>query len=242
MDVRQLGPLRVRSIVKTSGTTPKNAAQGPLTVVLMHGYGAPGDDLVSLAGAIDAPAGTTFVFPEAPHLLSEQGMPFLGAARAWWAIDVGRYERAIRQGTIDQLVKDEPDGMSKSRDAVSAMLDALEKETAGARIVLGGFSQGSMLAADVALRTKHPLAGLVILSGTLLAATEWLPRMPDRKGLPVFQTHGTEDPLLPFALAERLGHLLADAGLDVTFTSFEGGHGIPPSVLRDLGQFLHRLS
>lgn len=241
MDVRELGPLRVRSIVKTSGTTPKNAAHGPLTVVLMHGYGAPGDDLVSLAGAVDAPNGTTFIFPEAPLVLSD---PLMGGdARAWWPIDVGRYERAIRQGTIEQLIKDEPEGMSASSDAVGAMLDALDQETTSSsrRIVLGGFSQGAMLATDVALRTKRPLAGLAILSGTLLAASTWAVCLPDRKGLHVFQSHGTEDPLLPFAVAERLRHLLDDAGLEVSFTQFEGGHGIPPSVMRDLGQFLHQL-
>ena len=247
MDVRQLGPLRVRSMVKTTGTAPKNGGQGPLTVVLMHGYGAPGDDLVGLAGAVDAPAGTTFLFPEAPLPLSVPGMAFLGDARAWWPVDIGRYERAIRQGAIEQLVDDEPEGMSASSAAVVEMLAALDEETKASlpraakpsRIVLGGFSQGSMLATDVALRTTRPLAGLVILSGTLVAAREWLPKMAGRKGLRVFQSHGKADPILPFVLAERLEHLLTDAGLNVSFTPFEGGHGIPPSVMRDLGQFLH---
>src|SRR3954447_22945350 len=94
MDAAKLGPLRARTIVKTSGTTSKNADAGPLTVVLMHGYGAPGDDLVSMASAVEAPAGTTFVFPEAPLALSDPMMAFLGDARAWWPVDIGRYERA----------------------------------------------------------------------------------------------------------------------------------------------------
>ena len=240
MAVQKLGPLRVRTIVKTPGTTSKNA----LTVVLMHGYGAPGDDLVSMADAIDAPAGTTFVFPEAPLSLSDPRMPFLGDARAWWPVDLGRFERASREGTMDALIDNEPDGMSSARDAVVAMLDALEAETKtpGARIVLGGFSQGSMIATDVALRTTRPLAGLAVLSGTLLAATEWLPGMTHRKGLPVFQSHGTADPLLPFALAELLRDAMKEAGLGVRFLPFDGGHGISPEVMRDLGQWLRELS
>ena len=244
MDVQKVGPLRVRTIVKTSGTTSKSADAAPLTVVLMHGYGAPGDDLVSLADALDAPAGTTFVFPEAPLVLSGPMMPSLGDARAWWPIDIGRYERAIRQGTLDDLIKDEPAGMSAARDALVGMLDALDKETtkAGTRLVLGGFSQGSMIATDIALRTKRPLAGLVILSGTLLAASEWLPGLPPRKGLPVFQSHGTADPILPFALAQLLHRSMSDAGLGVSFQQFEGGHGIPPTVMRDLGKWLHQLT
>lgn len=234
MDVLALGPLRVRKIVKTSGTTPKSvgkAAAGPLTVVLMHGYGAPGDDLVSLAGAIDAPAGTTFLFPEAPSLLFDD-------ARAWWPIDVGRFQRAMMHGTLDEVMRDVPEGLEDAREDVVGMLDALEQQTKGARVVLGGFSQGSMLALDVALRSKRPLAGLAILSGTLLAAGEWVPLMASRKDLHVFQSHGTEDPILPYVIAERLHHVLDDAGMRVSFTPFDGGHGIPPQVMRDLGTWL----
>ncbi len=242
MDVLTFGPLRARRFVKTSGTTPKNdGAAPPLTVVLMHGYGAPGDDLVGIGGAIDAPPGTVFLFPEAPNALGDAAMmSLLGDARAWWQIDVGRYQRAIMQGTIDQIVDEIPDGLVDARDQLIAMLDAYERETKtpSERIVLGGFSQGSMLATDVALHSKRPLAGLVILSGTLLAASEWLPRMPERKGMRVFQSHGTQDPILPFALAERLRHVLEENGLRVSFTQFHGGHGIPPEVMRDLGTWL----
>ena len=242
MDVLKLGPLRARRVVKTSGTTPKNATtSAPLTIVLMHGYGAPGDDLVGIGGAIEAPAGTTFLFPEAPLSLGDAAMmSLLGDARAWWHIDVGRYQRAMMQGTLDAIVDERPDGLSEAREQLVAMLDAYEAETKtpGARIVLGGFSQGSMLATDVALRTKRPLAGLVVLSGTLIAAKEWLPLMSARKDLRVFQSHGTEDPILPFPIAERLRHSFEEAGMQVSFTQFDGGHGIPPEVMRDLGTWL----
>ena len=66
--------------------------------------------------------------------------------------------------------------------------------------------------------------------------------MAERKGLPVFQSHGTEDPLLPYALAQLWHRSMSDAGLAATFTSFEGGHGIPPTVMRDLGQWLSQLT
>lgn len=238
MDVLKIGPLRVRRVVDTSG---KPGESPPLAVVLMHGYGAPGDDLVMMAEELGAPPGSTFYFPEAPISLADAlPFPFMGDARAWWHIDVGRFERAIASGTIEKLIREEPEGLDAARDALVATLDALEREhgVASDRVVLGGFSQGSMLATDVALRTARPLRGLVILSGTLLAADAWLPRMPSRKGLPVFQSHGTEDPLLPFAVAERLRGALDEAGLRVSFTSFGGGHGIPPSVMRGLGAWL----
>ncbi len=247
MDVVTFGPVRARKIVKTTGTTAKNAAASPLTVVLMHGYGAPGDDLVGLEGAIEAPRGTTFIFPEAPSMFGDPALiSLMGDARAWWEIDVGRFQRALMSASpaaLEELTKDVPDGMKAARENIVAMLDAIEKDAnvSGDRLVLGGFSQGSMLALDVALRTKRPLAGLAVLSGTLLAAGEWVPLMGARKELPVFQSHGTEDPILPYVIAERLHHVLDDAGMRVTFVPFDGGHGIPPQVMRDLGTWLTSL-
>lgn len=239
MDVLTLGPLRVRRVVKTSGNTSKTDA--PRTVVLMHGYGAPGDDLVGLGEGLAAPAGTTFLFPEAPNGLT--GAPSDDEARAWWPIDIGRFQRAAMLGTLDKLVDDVPEGLHEARASVLEMLDAYERETStpSERIVLGGFSQGSMLALDVALHTERPLAGLALLSSTLLAAKDWLPRMVARKDLPVFQSHGTRDPILPFPIAERLRHELEGAGMRVSFTSFDDGHGIPPAVMRDFGTWLSQI-
>jgi phospholipase/carboxylesterase len=244
MDVLQLGPLRARRVVKTTGTTLPRADATPLTVVLMHGYGAPGDDLVSLSGMLEAPAGTTFVFPEAPSLAGDAAMiDVFGDARAWWPIDVGRFQRAALSGSVDDLMDEVPPELAPARESLVAMLDALERETGtpSERVVLGGFSQGSMLALDVALRTKRPLAGLVLLSGTLLAKREWVPLMAERAGLKVFQSHGTEDPILPYRIAEKLRHALEGAGMRVSFTRFEGGHGIPPQVMRDFGTWLRSL-
>src|SRR4051812_21076675 len=96
MDVVKLGPLRAHKTVKTTGTARKSAEKSPLTVVLMHGYGAPGDDLVSLGDSLDAAPGTTFLFPEAPSMLVDPELVnLMGDARAWWPIDVGRFQRAL---------------------------------------------------------------------------------------------------------------------------------------------------
>jgi phospholipase/carboxylesterase len=65
--------------------------------------------------------------------------------------------------------------------------------------------------------------------------------MGGRARTPVFQSHGTADPILPFAVAEKLRDALATAGLPVTFDRFEGGHGIPPSTMKKLGDWLDKL-
>jgi phospholipase/carboxylesterase len=232
MRVEKLGGLLVRI---TGGTDGKGGGRGPV-VVLLHGFGAPGDDLVSLGPALEAPPGTRFVFPEGPLSLS---MGF-GESRAWWMIDLEKLDRALSAGRPRDASGETPKGMAEAREQVIALLDELPRRlgTDPQKTVLGGFSQGAMLACDVTLRTDRPFAGLVLLSGTLLARQEWVPLMPKRKGLKVLQSHGRADPLLPFFLAEQLRDLLTQAGLSVEWVAFRGAHEIPEVVLTTLGTFL----
>lgn len=230
MRVEQLGGLKVRL---TGGTDGRGGGEGPV-VVLLHGWGAPGDDLVPLAQELDAPKGTRFVFPEAPLSLS---MGF-GDARGWWMLDLERRQREIAAGRARDLSREVPKGLAEARAMVAALLDELDRRPGPPPLVLGGFSQGAMLAGDVALHTDQPLAGLVLLSGTLLASDEWTPLMAKRKGLRVFQSHGSADPLLPSFIAEQLRDLLVQAGLSVEWVGFRGGHEIPGIVLDKLGAFL----
>jgi len=230
-----LGGLTVRI---TGGTDGHGGGDGPV-VCLMHGFGASGTDLVPLAQYLDAPVGTRFAFPEAPLSLA---MGFW-EARAWWMIDMEGLERAVRTGEFRDLSDRVPEGMAEARELVMGMLNELMPciGCAPQHIVLGGFSQGSMLASDVVWRTRRPFTGLALLSTTLLAQHEWLPLLPARKGLPVFQSHGQADPLLPFPLAERYRDHLTEAGLPVDWIDFPGGHEIPPRVLERLGLFLQRV-
>ena len=107
--------------------------------------------------------------------------------------------------------------------------------------VIGGFSQGAMLTCDAVLHTEYPFAGLVQLSGNLLAKEVWSPLIPKRRGLPVFQSHGMQDDILPNIGAERLRDALHRAGLVVEWHSFRGGHEIPELVLQRLGLFLTKV-
>jgi len=76
------------------------------------------------------------------------------------------------------------------------------------------------------------------MSGTLLAALEWGPLLHKRKGLPVFQSHGMQDEILPYVGAEKLRDMLTHGGLAVDWHSFRGGHEIPKAVLQRLGTFI----
>lgn len=228
-----LGELQVRI---TGGHDREGGGDGPL-VVLLHGFGAPGDDLVPLWRVLSVRRDVRFAFPEAPLDLAELGG---WGARAWWHIDVARLQSAVAQGRERDLSQDEPVGLSDAHAKLVATLDALEArlQVPEGKLFLGGFSQGAMLACDVALGGARPLAGLVLLSGTLLSAARWQAQMPARKGLRVFQSHGRQDPLLPFSAAERLRALWSEAGAEVQFHAFNGGHEIPSGVLQALAAFI----
>lgn len=213
------------------GSDGNGGGDGPV-VVLLHGFGAPGTDLVPLADELPVDSAVRFVFPMAPHVLDPYSPPN-AAARAWWMIDIAELQVAVYTRNYAALIERKPDGIDEAREQLENFVGALSKELgiASERCVLGGFSQGAMLATDTLLRSERRYGGLVILSGTLLTASEWSALLPAKQGLPVFQSHGSEDPILPFELAEKLEKLMVDAGLDVTWSPFRGGHGIPRPVL-----------
>jgi len=219
----------------TGGIDGKGGGNGPV-VILLHGFGAPGDGLGPLADVIDAPAGTRWVFPEGPFSLSFGPSD----ARAWWMIDMARIAQDRAAGRVRDLSQDIPKGLAPMREKMHAFLKEIE-QTLGAdprKTVLGGFSQGAMLSCDVLLHSDRPYAGLIQLSGNLLAQPVWGPLLPKRKGLPVFQSHGLQDEILPYIGAERLRDALSQAGLAVEWHSFRGGHEIPEPVVQRLGSFL----
>ncbi len=209
-------------------------SDAPLTVVLLHGFGAPGDDLVALADHLDAPA--RCVFPAAPLELG--GM--YGSARAWWLLDLARLENQLRRGVPTDLRAEVPEGLPAVRAQLLRFLDELQARHAipDDRLVLGGFSQGAMLSLDVALHRDRPLAGLVLLSATLVAEAEWKPRMARLADLPIMMSHGRADQLLPFAVSDALRGQLEAAGARVAWHPFRGGHEIPSEVLEAAGSFL----
>ncbi|HXN42494.1 MAG TPA: phospholipase, partial [Myxococcaceae bacterium] len=208
-----------------------------LAVVLCHGYGAPGRDLVPLANEIliaepNLAEHVRFVFPEAPVSLASLGYP---EGRAWWPLDIERLARLDRSD-LARLQDEAPEGLPRARRLLIGLLQqvSLQMGLPLNKVVVGGFSQGAMLATDAALHLEERPAGLVVLSGALLCRKEWAVRARTRAGLAVLQTHGRQDPLLPFAGAEALRDLLVEAGLSVEFLPFEGGHTIPRQALKRL--------
>jgi phospholipase/carboxylesterase len=207
-----------------------------LAVVICHGFGAGGDDLVPIGRELLAYSptlarGTRFYFPEAPMGLDSYGM---FGSRAWWMIDMEALNRAMMDGTFRERSRnDRPEGLEDARAMLLRLVDEVRRETGlpTSRIVLGGFSQGSMLTVDVATQLAEAPAGILAWSGTLLNEEEWRDKGARHQGLRVVQSHGRQDPLLSFAWAEDLRDMMTEIGWDVDFVPFNGPHTVGQEAL-----------
>jgi phospholipase/carboxylesterase len=218
------GPLLVRA---ASGTDRNGSGDGP-SVLLCHGFGAPGDDLVSLHRAVNAPPNTRWFFPEAP-LDAEVGP----GSRAWWPIDMMQIQLAMMRGEQRMMADTLPDGMETARDELAACIDALIEHhgVLPERLLIGGFSQGAMVTTELTLFGERRFAGLSVLSGTLLCRDRWATRADRLRDLSIVQSHGRSDPILPFSQAEALRDLLVASGAKHEFVPFNGQHAIPALAL-----------
>ncbi len=221
------------------GADGDGGGDGP-AIVLCHGFGAGGDDLVALWRAIDAGRGVRWFFPEAPLSLAHI---FGGPARAWWLIDMAKLDQAMRAGKQRELKLEVPEGMAEARAALEGCLFSLSKDHGldRTRTILGGFSQGAMLSTEIALHAEAPFAGLAILSGTFLCEARWRDAAKSSgPKLHVVQSHGRRDPILPFDLAEELHTMLTENGATVDFVPHGGAHEIPGAALEGLARLAKR--
>jgi phospholipase/carboxylesterase len=194
--------------------------QGPAThlVVLVHGYGADGQDLIGLAPHWQKILPTVaFAAPNAPARV-----PGAPSGYQWFPIS-----------RID------PHEMQKGVESAGPVLDAwLDAElarwgVAPENLALVGFSQGTMLSLHVGLRRKARPAAIVGFSGTLAGAP------PPGEFPPILLTHGDHDQVIPpqalFLAAAQLGQ----AGARVQWHLAGGvAHGIDPDTMAIAGQFL----
>jgi len=212
-------------------TLRRGEGNGPV-IVMLHGYGSRPEDFLAFSTRTDLPQGTRFIFPYAPERTHPPRGPEGGFM--WWPFTSDFSDP--RQLTFP--------GLPLARARVIALLDALEEElhVTSDRIVLGGFSQGAMLSMDVALHDARPLAGVMLLSGSLVDSAEWVPRMPSRRGLRVLQAHGRQDEVLPFGPAEELSVRLRESGVDVRFHPFEGAHEVPAEVSLAVRDFVNEVT
>lgn len=207
---------------------PRVAAKSGNTkslVILLHGYGADGNDLIGLAGPIGgALSDTEFVSPNAPDPCTASP-----SGRQWFPIPYidGSTEEAMRTG------------MASAVTLLDAFITA-EIERSGLpanKVALMGFSQGTMMSLHVGPRREEQLAGIVGFSGRLLEPE----RLADeiRTKPPILLIHGDADPVVPFESMQAAGEGLAAQGIEVAGFPRPGlAHGIDERGMVAAAQFL----
>jgi phospholipase/carboxylesterase len=205
-------------------------AQGPARqlVVLLHGYGADGNDLIEIGRAWqELLPHAAFVSPHAPEPCAEAPV-----GRQWFPLTFRDPQERWR-------------GVNAAAPGIERFLDAelARHRLDAAALALVGFSQGTMMALHVGLRRRDAPAAIVGYSG-LLALPEQGPDALAREisaRPPVLLVHGSDDDLIPaqalFAAAEGLAAL----SVPVEWHLSHGvGHGIDVEGLRHGGEFLER--
>jgi phospholipase/carboxylesterase len=203
--------------------------RGGSAVIVLHGWGAPGDDLVPVAEALVRP-GARFFVPAAP-------LPEMGGGRAWWHLDP--YARPPHASTDQPAAGFQPTpAVVAARQAVQALIATVVDRHAPATVALVGFSQGAMLAIDVALAGAPGVDLVVAMSGVLLTDSVSALTAPHPRKPRFLLSHGRRDPVVSFSSSERAKDLLEKHGFSVTWRPFDGGHEIPPPVLAEVNRFL----
>jgi phospholipase/carboxylesterase len=199
-------------------------------VVLVHGYGADGNDLIAL-GKEWQPLlpDAAFVSPHAPEACD--GAPM---GRQWFPLnlrDIGERWR----------------GVNRAGPALDAFLDAelARRGLPGSALALVGFSQGTMMALHVGLRRVQAPAAIVGYSGLYVLPEQAGGEAAARAGIksrpPVLLVHGDSDDLIPPQALFMSAQALAAAEVPVEWHLSPGhGHGIDAEGLRQGGEFLAR--
>jgi phospholipase/carboxylesterase len=191
-------------------------------VVLLHGYGADGNDLIGLAPVL-APLMPDVVFhaPNAPYPC--EGNPF---GYQWFGI--ARLDPAGRLA-----------GARSAAPIIDAFLDELFAKYGldESKTVLVGFSQGTMMSLQVGLRRAKRLAGIVGFSGALAGPEVLKDEIKSRP--PVLLVHGNADQMLPYQLTEQAAAALKQNGVEVAVHIAPGvGHSIDQTGLSLAARFL----
>ncbi len=210
-----------------------------VTVVLLHGFGADADDLAPLADLFDPQREYRWLFPQAPYRVTLFGP----SSRAWFPRTEAEIAAAATGVYFQRLRERDPETLRDAGREVAAF--CRELDLAPEKTVLGGFSQGAVVALEATLAdgfSPFSPAALTVLSGALIAERRWREQLPNAvAGVPVLQSHGSADEILTLSEATALSELLIEGGARVEFHRFEGGHSIPSELAGPFGRLLQEV-
>ena len=197
------------------------------TVIWLHGLGADGNDFLPIVRELALPdsLGIRFLFPHAPIMPVTVNGGY--QMRAWYDIVHPDLTRAVDGAGIARSVK-----------AVGKLLEQVVTQgVAPDNILLAGFSQGGVIALQLALRAEFPLAGVIALS-TYLPLQDELPEQSFR--LPLFWGHGSLDPLIPLAAGEDGRAWLQARSCPLDWHVYPMEHGVCAEEIADIRAWIDR--
>ncbi|MEO0478585.1 MAG: dienelactone hydrolase family protein [Planctomycetota bacterium] len=199
------------------------------SVIWLHGLGADGHDFEPVVPMLGLPPDlrVRFVFPHAPSIPVTLNQGFV--MPAWYDIQ-----------EIDLKRRHDEAGIRRSASQVRDLI-ALENERGipTERIVLAGFSQGGAIALFEGLRHEKALAGVMALS-TYLVCEESLDdeRTQQNAQVPIFQAHGTMDPMVPIERGQAARDALVGRDYLVEWHEYPMQHAVHPDEIQDIGRWL----
>ncbi len=203
-------------IVNGKSLKPRSGGEPKQIVVLLHGFGSSGADMIALAPHWqEALPDALFLAPHAPQRCS-----FMGGGYQWWGLS-GFAPAALAAGA------------ASAAPAVDAFIDRkLEQYELGEdKLALVGFSQGTMMALQVGLRRSKEVAAIVGYSGMLTGVADLAHK--DHPRPPVLLIHGSADPVVPVAALHVAESELKRLGVPVTtHVSFGVPHSVDPVGLK----------
>ncbi|MTD28126.1 prolyl oligopeptidase family serine peptidase [Erwinia sp. J316] len=175
-------------------------------VILLHGVGSSGDDLAGL-GDYWAPAlpGVSFASPNAPYHFEH------GAGWQWFSLSGITPENRPARVAAARVAFDQQ---------LQAILEQHQMSDSLDKVVLVGFSQGSIMALDALVSGRWPVAGMVAFSGRLSSPQPFAPAL----NTPVLLLHGMADDVIPVQEGQAAEQRLRAAGVQV-ISQFEPGIG-----------------
>ncbi|EPZ51862.1 serine hydrolase [Bacteriovorax sp. BAL6_X] len=215
-------------ILLQEGSTKKS-------IIVLHGYGASFQDLAPLYQYLDPKDEFNWYFVDGPMKV-DIGMGMKGSA--WFPIDMVGLQQASMEGRIEDFFSQSvPDGIEDMRERLIHLIKEIKKNSH--EVYLGGFSQGSMMSLAIAYKEPELIERLFLLSSTLFDEGHVAENTKHIRHIPIFQSHGSVDPVLPFFLSEKLKTYLEKVD-EYEFHPFQGGHEIPMPVIQKLKTFLEK--
>ena len=194
-------------------------------VILFHGYGADAHDLAGLKDFIQSTNQVNLRFPNGVFEVPI-GPGWTG--RAWWPLKMSSLPGDWSDHT--------PAEMNQLVPVLLKMISDLN--IPWKNIILGGFSQGAMLATELYLQAPETPAGLISLSGSLIRQSIWTEKLKSKAHEKIFLSHGEQDQVLPAGGTQKLMKLLKENNVNCDWVSFQGGHEIPPKVIQRMNLYI----